>query len=174
MAALRPVDTPASSPHRAWRVMRAFEVWRLKEPLRSYVVGVTAAALVAVALSAMGTHWQLRQATVYLALLACGAIAIEATRGVPEPQGTVSRDLQSVWYLTIAVVLPPVYAFAAPIPLVIYKLWRTRRMIVYRRVFSNATISLAYGCASLLFRPVPRSVAGPLPLAGMHDLAWAG
>jgi diguanylate cyclase (GGDEF)-like protein len=178
MAALHPADTPARSPHRAWRVMRASEVWRLKEPLRTYVVGVTAAALAAVALSAvalsMGTGWQLRQVAVYLALLTCGAIAVEATRGVPEPQGTVSRDLQSVWYLTIAVVLPPVYAFAAPIPLVIYKLWRTRRMIVYRRVFSNATIGLAYGCASLLFRAVPRSVAGPLPLAGTHVLTWAG
>ncbi|MEP7023326.1 MAG: GGDEF domain-containing protein, partial [Actinomycetota bacterium] len=154
--------------------MRASEVWRLKEPLRSYVVGVTVVALAAVAVSALGTQWQVRQLIVFVALLACGAIAIEATRGVPEPQGTVSRDLQSVWYLTIAVALPPVYAFAAPIPLVIYKLSRTRRMIVYRRVFSNATISLAYGCAALLFRSAPRSVAGPLPQAGTHVLTWAG
>jgi len=34
--------------------MRAFEVWRLKEPLRTYVVGVTAAALAAVALATGG------------------------------------------------------------------------------------------------------------------------
>jgi hypothetical protein len=38
--------------------------------------------------------------------------------------GTVGRDLLTVWYLAIAVTLPPVYALAAPVPLCAYRLWR--------------------------------------------------
>jgi diguanylate cyclase (GGDEF)-like protein len=53
-----------------------------------------------------------------------------------------------------------------------YKIWRMPRMIVYRRVFSNSTISIAYGCVGILFRSFPRSVAGPVPGTGQHVLTW--
>ena len=51
-------------------------------------------------------------------------------RGDPDsraPRGTLTRDLQSVWYLAIAIVLPPFFALAAPVPLTAYKLWRVPR-----------------------------------------------
>src|SRR5262249_60047598 len=98
--------------------------------------------------------------------------ASEATRGVREPQGTLARDLQSVWYLAIAITLPPFYALAAPIPLVVHKLWRTRRMLIYRRVFSHASLGLAYGLASFVFHSIPATVAGPEPGSGLHALTW--
>jgi diguanylate cyclase (GGDEF)-like protein len=152
--------------------IRRWQVWSVREPLRSYLVAVTVLSLVAVGLTAVNTRWVGRQALIFAALVACGAIAIEATRTVKEPQGTAARDLQSIWYLAIAIVLAPFYAFVAPILLTIYRIFRTNPVVLYRRVFSNATISLAYGCASLLFHAIPDSVAGAHPGMGNHALTW--
>ncbi len=107
-----------------------------------------------------------------IALLACGIVAIESTRSVKEAHGEVVRDLQSVWLLAIAVALPPVFAFVAPIPLTAYKLLRLPGLVPYRRVFSAATVSLAYGLASLAFHMIPASLAGPFPRSGEHALTW--
>jgi diguanylate cyclase (GGDEF)-like protein len=74
----------------------------------------------------------------------------------------------------MAVVLPPGYVVLAPVPLCAYRLWRVRSGLAYRRVYSNATLSLAYGAAALLFHAVPRSVAGPSPGSGTHVLSWTG
>jgi diguanylate cyclase (GGDEF)-like protein len=84
----------------------------------------------------------------------------------------VGRDLLTVWYLAIAVALPPAYALLAPVPLTAYRLWRVRSGLAYRRVYSNATISLGYGAASLVFRAVPRSAAGLTPGSGAHVITW--
>lgn len=152
--------------------VRRWPVWSVPEPLRTYLVVVPGLAITAVGVSAANTQWQARQALIFAALLGCGAIAIEATRTVKEPQGTASRDLQSVWYLAIAISLSPFYAFVAPIPLTIYRIYRTQPVVLYRRVFSNATISLAYGCASLLFHAIPASTAGSHPGTQTHALTW--
>ena len=147
-------------------------VWKLREPLRSYVIALPALAILATCLTVPATRWHAQQLAVFTALIACAAIAVEATRSVHEPRGTVFRDLQSVWYLAIAIALPPFFAFAAPIPLTAYKLVRVPRMASHRRVFSNATLSLAYGCASLAFHALPPPIAGPSPGAGAHVLTW--
>src|ERR1700734_2499304 len=83
--------------------------------------------------AAVRTSWRPADAVVFGGLLACGLVAIESTRGVTEVHGTVSRDLQTVWYLAIAIALPPAYALLAPIPLAAYRLWRGRRGFVYPR-----------------------------------------
>jgi diguanylate cyclase (GGDEF)-like protein len=125
-------------------------------------------------LEAARTRWRPSDLVIFAGLLACGVIAIESTRTVREVQGTVGRDLQTVWYLAIAITLPPACALLAPLPLTAYRLWRVRRAFVYRRVFSNATISLAYGSASLIFHSVPASAAGARPGIASHALTWAG
>ena len=154
------------------RGLRTSQVWELPEPLRSYVVAVPVAYVAALTFAGVSTTWRIRSVLVFLALVACGVAATEATRGVREPQGTLARDLQSVWYLAIAITLPPFYALAAPIPLAIHKLWRTRRMLIYRRVFSHAVLGLAYGLASFVFHSMPKTVAGPEPGSGLHALSW--
>ena len=54
-----------------------------------------------------------------------------------------------------------------------YRLWRVRSGLVYRRVFSNATLSLAYGAVSVMFRMIPRSIAGSSArLELCHVLIW--
>jgi len=152
--------------------LRSWQVWDLRGPLRCYVLAVPVAYAAAFAFAATTTTWQLRQVLIFAALLACGMAVTEANRSVREPQGTLARDLQSVWYLAIAITLPPWYALAAPIPLAVHKLWRTRRMLVYRRIFSHAAIGLAYGLASVTFHSLPASVVGASPGTGRHALLW--
>jgi diguanylate cyclase (GGDEF)-like protein len=169
---LRPDDADRWSLGGLGRWVRGWQLWTLSEPLRGYVVGVTVAALIVISVAIVHTSWQVSEIGLFAGLLACGVIAIESTRMVKEVHGTVGRDLQSVWYLAAAIMLPPVYALLAPIPMAAYRLWRVRSGFMYRRVFSNATISLAYGCTSIAFRSIPRSVAGTVPGTGSHVLLW--
>ena len=172
MGVLRLPGALATSLRHAVQDVRRWKVWSVKEPLRAYLVAAPVVVGLAVALAAANTHWDGRQALIFVALVGCGGTAIEATRKVKEPQGAAVRDLQSIWYLAIAIVLAPVYAFAAPMLLTLYKVIRTRPIVLYRRIFSNATISLAYGCASLVFHAIPDSVAGTHPGTQNHALTW--
>jgi diguanylate cyclase (GGDEF)-like protein len=154
--------------------VRGWQLWAVAEPLRGYLLAIIVLGVAAASTSASLTTWQFPQLLRFVALLACGIVAIESTRTVKEVHGALSRDLQTVWYLAIAVGLPPVYAFLAPVPMTAYKLWRMPQMIVYRRVFSNATLSLAYGCASFFFHAIPENIAGTRPGTDSHALTWTG
>jgi hypothetical protein len=63
------------------------------------------------------------------------------------------------------VLLPPIYALLAPIPLTITKQWRVRRNLAHRRVFSLAANGLAYGAASFEFHSGFRPLLAGLPAA---------
>src|SRR5579875_2370266 len=154
--------------------VRHWQIWTLARALRGYLLGVVTLVAVAAVVVPVKTTWRISDIPILAALIGCGIVTIEATHGTKEAQGTVVRDLQTIWYLAIAITLPPACALLAPIPLTAYRLWRVRRGLVYRRVFSNATIAAAYGCASALFRLAPRSIAGPSPGSGSHVLTWTG
>jgi diguanylate cyclase (GGDEF)-like protein len=147
-------------------------IWSLPELLRAYVVGIISVAAVLAGIAVLSISWRLPQLLTFAGLLACGIVVIEATRSQREIHGGVNRDLQSVWYLAAAITLPPGYVMLAPIPMTVYRLWRMRSGLLYRRVFSNATLSLAYGAASVTFRLIPRSIVGPTPGSSMHVLLW--
>jgi diguanylate cyclase (GGDEF)-like protein len=83
------------------------------------------------------------------ALLACGAACVEATRRLGTSAG-VSRDLLAAWWLPIALLLPPIYALIAPIPLSVLLQVRVRRDALYRRAFSAAAFGLAGAAASIV------------------------
>ncbi|MEU5881329.1 GGDEF domain-containing protein [Spirillospora sp. NPDC047279] len=100
----------------------------------------------------------------FAALLACGAVCIEASRRLGMPAG-VARDLLSSWWLPVALLLPPVYALLAPIPLQILLQFRVRRTLLHRRVLVTAALGLAGAFASVVFHLVV-----PEPLAG--DPTW--
>jgi diguanylate cyclase (GGDEF)-like protein len=174
MAALRLHYVLTGGARRALRSIRAWQFWTLPTLLRSYLLAVLVLAASVAGVAAARSHSHGTDFLLGAALLACGIIAIESTRSVKETHGEVGRDLQSVWLLAIAIALPPVFAFLAPIPLTAYKILRLPGIVVYRRVFSAATISLAYGCASLAFHAIPDSVAGPYPRSGEHALTWTG
>jgi len=150
--------------------VRAWPVLSLPKWSRRFVLAVPVAAAIGTGFAAASTPWRVSQVPLFAALLACGAVAIEAMRQVRTPHGTAVRDMQPVWYLVIAVLLPPVYAALAPIPLTALKQWRVRRNLVHRRVFSAAANSLGYGCASVVFHISP--AVGSDPGSGTHALAW--
>jgi diguanylate cyclase (GGDEF)-like protein len=154
--------------------IRRWQIWGLPEPLRGYLLTIAGLGLTVASAEAAFASWRPSHLLLFAALLACSVVAIESTRNVKEIHGALSHDLQTVWYLAIAIALPPAYAFLAPVPLTAYKLWRMPKMIVYRRIFSNATLILAYGCASLTFHAIPGSVAGSRPGTDAHALAWTG
>lgn len=139
--------------------------------LRGYVVGLPVLAL-AVAVW-LGGRTALAGRDVVLAglLLAAGALSVETTRRVGQPAGTMVKDLLSVWWLPMAVLLPPVYVLLAPAPLLALTQWRVRHSPVHRRVFSAAAIGLAYAAASGVFHAANPGHGGPPSGPGL--LGWA-
>jgi diguanylate cyclase (GGDEF)-like protein len=172
MAALRPHYLLLSGLQHAGKNIRGWQFWTVPARVRAYLLGVLAVAVGAAGVAVARTQGYGSDLLLGVALLACAIVAIESTRRVKETHGELVRDLQSVWLLAIAVALPPVFAFLAPIPLTAYKIWRLPGAVAYRRVFSGATISLAYGFASVLFHSIPASVAGPFPRSSAHALSW--
>jgi diguanylate cyclase (GGDEF)-like protein len=178
MADLRLGSASALTLERMAASVKRWQLWTLGPWLRAYIIAVVVIAVVVIATvvtaaAAAGAHWTALDLGTYLGLLGCGIVAIESTRSIRLAIGGVGRDLQTVWYLTIALTLPPVCAFLAPLALTAYRLWRVRRAFAYRRVFSNATISLAYGAASIVFHRLPARLALPAPGAGSHAIVWA-
>jgi diguanylate cyclase (GGDEF)-like protein len=94
----------------------------------------------------------------FCALVACGAVCIEATRRLGMPAG-VARDLLSAWWLPVALLLPPAYALIMPIPLQALLQARVRRTLLYRRMLVTSALGLAGACASYAFHS---QVPGPL------------
>lgn len=174
MTALRLKGPAAGGFYSAAKRVRGWQIWTLPALPQVYISAVIALSAGVITALGLRAQWRPAQLGIFAALLGCGIIAIESTRAVKEVHGSLVRDLQAVWYLAITIVLPSFYAVAAPVPLLLYKLWRQRGMVVYRRVFSNATISLAYGCAAWVFHAIPAPAAGSVPGTGSHVLAWTG
>ena len=59
-------------------------------------------------------------------LLGCTALAVELSRKAGE-QGGMIKDVQGVWELPVAILLPPLYALIAPITRIALMQWRVRR-----------------------------------------------
>jgi diguanylate cyclase (GGDEF)-like protein len=104
--------------------------------------------------------------------LCCGLLSVEATRRIDYSQGGIVRDLLTVWCLPVAILLPPFYALIVPFPLLALTQLRVHRGIVHRRVFSAGAIALAYAAASVTFRSLPVSTAGPSASNGSHAVLW--
>jgi diguanylate cyclase (GGDEF)-like protein len=155
-------------------------LFREPPPLIGYVTGVLACYLACTGVAAARTPVTVGDATLFAALMACGAACVEATRRLGQPTG-VWRDLLSAWWLPVALLLPPLYALAAPavLGLLIYVRVPAHSGVhsgaVYRRMFSTAALGLAGAFSSVLFRlltPVaPESPASVL-LAYPGPNAW--
>jgi diguanylate cyclase (GGDEF)-like protein len=100
-------------------------------------------------------------------------MSVAATPRVAYLQSGMARDFLTAWVLPVAILLPPVYAMLMSIPLQAVTQWRVHKGIIYRKVFTSAAISLAYGAASLLFRAFPASFAGGTIRTGTHAVTWA-
>src|ERR1700761_8053017 len=144
--------TSAPRGHR-WSLasIRRWPLWSLPPAARAYVIAAPTVAVAATAALAPSTHWHPSQAVVYVLLLASSMAMVEATRDVKLARDTLTRDLQEVWYLSIAVLLPPFFALLAPIAPTVMKQFRVRRNLVHRRAFSVASNGLANAAASWEF-----------------------
>jgi diguanylate cyclase (GGDEF)-like protein len=120
-------------------------------PLIGYVTGVLACYLAFAGWAAVRTPVTAGDFSLFTALLCCGGVCVEASGRLGQPTG-VWRDLLSAWWLPVALLLPPLYALAAPSALGLLGYLRVGRGAVYRRVFSSAALGLSGALASALFR----------------------
>ena len=84
----------------------------------------------------------------------------------------VARDFSTIWALPAAILLPPVYAALAPIFFVAVLQVYVHRGVLYRRVFTGASISLCCVATSVMFRAIPHSFAGGTIGSGLHAFTW--
>jgi diguanylate cyclase (GGDEF)-like protein len=105
------------------------------------------------------------------ALLLCTALTVEITKRQGENAGLI-KDVYTVWELPLAILLPPVYALAAPILRFTLTQLRIRRIPLHRRVFSVAIVGLANGSASLVFHAITSQRPGIAPTVGYPATLW--
>ncbi len=125
-------------------------LWSLPRGLVAFVLTVIAVDLAAIGIAASFTAITMHDLALFGLLLGCTAASVELTRKAGEPGGII-KDVQGVWELPAAILLPPLYALVVPIVRIALVWWRIRRAPVYRRVFSGAALSLSYGAASVTF-----------------------
>lgn len=155
----------------AW--IRRWKLWALPAPARWYIGAVCVAGTAAMVASTVVSSWHPRDLAVFVALLCCGALSIEATRHVQGPTGTLVWDMMPVWYQTIALLLTPFYAMLAPACLIALKQWRVMRTPWHRRWLSAAGVGMPYAAISVLFHAIPASATGPATGGAAHAVAWA-
>jgi diguanylate cyclase (GGDEF)-like protein len=146
-------------------------LWELPRWLAVFVVTVNLAAISAIVVAAVLTRWIPRDAELYGLLTVCGLATVELTRRSGEPGGS-SRDVDAVWDLPAAILLPPLFVLIAPIPRLFLAQIRTRQTHIYRRVFTGAVIGLSYGAVSLLFHALTPVLASTAHWPGGKDSGW--
>ncbi len=125
-------------------------VWSLPRWLTAFVFAVVALELAAIGVAASVTTITGHDLALFGLLLVCTLLAVELTRKSGE-QGGVMKDVQGVWELPVAILLPPFYALIVPIARVTLSQLRVRRAPLHRRVFTGAAVGLSYGAASVTF-----------------------
>ncbi len=130
--------------------IKVWPIWSLQRWLLVFILTVIGTAVAAIGVSASFVTLTGHDLILFGLLLGCTALAVELTRKAGE-QGGAIVDVQGVWELPAAILLPPLYALLIPIVRFTLVQFRVRRAPVYRRVFSAAAVSLSYGAASVTF-----------------------
>jgi diguanylate cyclase (GGDEF)-like protein len=159
---------------RPWRrliVIGSWPLWSLPSGLLAYVLTIDAMALAAVGAATSLTTITGHDLAWFGLLVGCTAVAIELTRKAGE-QGGAIRDVQGVWELPAAILLPPLYALLVPIARLTLVQLRVRRAPVYRRVFSGAAVSLSYGAASVTFHGLSDLTSQSTGRTLSHGTVW--
>jgi len=131
-------------------VISDWPVWSLPRWVTAYVVAVVALELAAIGVAASFTTITGHDLALFGLLLACTLLAVELSRKSGE-QGGIMKDVQGVWELPVAILLPPFYALVVPIARITLTQLRVRRAPLHRRVFTGAAVGLSYGAASVTF-----------------------
>ena len=170
---------------RVTRPFRGWQLWALAGWLRSYVIAVVIADLIAIGVAAYLWVPGVRgtQLLLFAALLGCDAMTVEMTRSRGEAAGLI-KDTYAIWELPVALLLPPVFGLLAPIPRLALTQWRIRQIAPHRRVFSAGVISLSYGAANITFgflgshfarvAGIPDGISGQVTLRWLVAVVLAG
>jgi hypothetical protein len=121
----------------SWQVKAIgdWAIWSLPRWLTVYVIAIVTVALAAIGVAAPFGGYSRRELALFGLLLVCAVAAVEVTRKAGE-QGGLTKDVQGVWELPVAILLPPLYALIAPIVRIALVQWRVAPSPPYRRVFS--------------------------------------
>jgi diguanylate cyclase (GGDEF)-like protein len=161
MSAVRDAGTERAPQSNSGGFPRQYPLLREQLSLIGYVTGVLACYLAFTGWECVSTRFTSGDVTLFAVLMGCGALCVEASRRLGQPTG-VWRDLLSAWWLPVALLLPPLYALAAPAVLGLLSYARVRRDPLHRRVFSGAALGLSGALASALFRwLIPVAPQGP-------------
>jgi diguanylate cyclase (GGDEF)-like protein len=157
--------------------VRSWPLWSVQPRwLVVFVLAVIATDLTALGVAAADTAITRSNLTLFCLLLGCTVASMELTRKSGE-QGGMIKDVHGVWELPTAIVLPPLYALIIPIIRIAMVQWRIRRAPVYRRAYSGAMLSLAYGAASVTFHGlsglIPQEAGGALSRGTVWTLVIA-
>jgi len=158
----------------AWRVRAIgdWPIWSLPRWLTVFVVAVVAADLAAIGIAARVALFSPHDLALFGLLLGCTAAAVEMARKAGERGGLLIKDVQGVWELPVAILLPPFYALIIPIVQTALTQWRVRHGLLHRRVYTAAALSLSYGAASVTFHRlsglIPQNPGGALS----HGTVW--
>lgn len=162
---------PGAAVRGRFTAVRTWPFWGLAPGLKTYIIAVVLTDLLAIGLAARVGLGSVRDLALLAVLVACAAATIEVTRRAGENAGVI-KDVQAVWALPAAILLPPVYALAVPILRMALAQWRIRQFPLHRRAFSAAVLGLSYGVASLAFHAVTRSPLAATVTPGRHTAAW--
>jgi diguanylate cyclase (GGDEF)-like protein len=153
-------------------MVRDWKWWQLRPAMRLYVAAPPVAALAVICVLAPHTHWTVADAVKFVILMCCGMVSIASTPRIAYANPGLTRDFTSVWVLPTAILLPPIYAALIPIPFYLTLHLFVHPGIIYRRVFTAASLSLSYVFVSLLFQWFPISFAGGAIGVGTHAFTW--
>ena len=165
------MEAVSSRARRRPAFLATWAIWELPVWLRRFVVATVLAYLAALAVAAARLSPHLHDLEVFAVLLAFGVATVELTRRTGEPAGLV-KDLHGVWYLPVALLLPPLYGLISMVPILALNQLRIRRTLVYRRVFTAAATGLSLGAASVAFRATVHSLGASLSGSPSSQLRW--
>jgi diguanylate cyclase (GGDEF)-like protein len=147
------VRAPLTVFHHGWPRLRDWPLWSLSKPLIALLSAVACGYLGLMGFYAARFHLDLDNIALFAALLACVAFSVEMSRRSSEPDGVV-KDVYAVWELPMVFLLPGLYALVVPAIRLTLTQWRVRKVPVYRRVYTAATIGIGYGSARFIFLSV--------------------
>ena len=159
---------------RPWRrltAVRDWPLWSLPRWLTLYVLAVVAVYAVAIGVAASFGSLTQHDLILFGVLIACTLFSVELARKTGEP-GHTAQDVQGVWELPIAILLPPLFALLAPISRIALQQWRIRRAPPYRRIFTSASLGLSYCAASLTFHGLSAALLGHARGTLLYGLTW--
>ncbi|WP_231114883.1 sensor domain-containing diguanylate cyclase [Lentzea aerocolonigenes] len=158
-----------------WLDPRRWKLWSLPPAVLTYVVTIAVAAALVTLATARLTPVEVRH-WVWLGALSVGALVhMEAARGIERireisSEGVPHAQMQSVWQFAGVLVLPMPLLVMLVLAIYLHAWLRVykRRAVLYRKLFSAATVVL--GCAAAQWVLAMFSATNPAELDGPRGL----